>query len=51
MSALDEEILRKVAQWLSYADEDLRLARHGLTLRFQKRKRMAPQGSLPTCAN
>jgi len=32
MSALDREVLRKVLQWLSYADEDLRLARHGLTL-------------------
>ena len=29
---LDSEILRKVIQWLKYGDEDLRLARHGLTL-------------------
>jgi len=32
MSANDEEILKKVDQWLAYADEDLRLARHGMTL-------------------
>lgn len=32
MSGPDEEIHRKVAQWLAYGDEDLRLARHALTL-------------------
>jgi HEPN domain-containing protein len=32
MSAPEAEVLRKVRQWLAYADEDLRLARHGLTL-------------------
>ena len=32
MSAPDEEIRRKVSQWLAYGDEDLLLARHGLTL-------------------
>jgi len=32
MSAPEQEVLRKVMQWLSYADEDLRLAQHGLTL-------------------
>jgi HEPN domain-containing protein len=32
MSAPDEEVRRKVTQWLVYGDEDLRLARHGLTL-------------------
>jgi HEPN domain-containing protein len=32
MSANDDEILKKVKQWLAYADEDLRLARHGMTL-------------------
>ncbi|MBI4596054.1 MAG: HEPN domain-containing protein [Candidatus Tectomicrobia bacterium] len=32
MSAIDSEILRKVRQWLNFADEDLRLARHALTL-------------------
>lgn len=32
MNADQDEILRKVHQWLAYADEDLRLARHGLTL-------------------
>lgn len=32
MSAVDDEFIRKVKQWLSYADEDLRLARHALTL-------------------
>ncbi|MBE0502495.1 MAG: HEPN domain-containing protein [Desulfuromonadales bacterium] len=29
---IEAEIRRKVIQWLSYADEDLRLARHALTL-------------------
>jgi HEPN domain-containing protein len=32
MSVPDEEIRRKVTQWRAYGDEDLRLARHGLTL-------------------
>jgi HEPN domain-containing protein len=32
MSANDDEILKKVKQWLAYADEDLRLACHGMTL-------------------
>ena len=32
MSAIDDEILNQVKQWLVYADEDLRLARHGMTL-------------------
>lgn len=32
MSNLDQEVLRKVKQWLVHADEDLRLAQCGLTL-------------------
>ncbi len=32
MSAPDPEVLHKVQQWLAYADEDLALARHGLTM-------------------
>jgi HEPN domain-containing protein len=32
MSKPDRDVLVKVRQWLEYADEDLRLARHGLTL-------------------
>ena len=32
MSAPDEAVQSKVAQWLAYGDEELRLARHGLTL-------------------
>lgn len=32
MSIPDSEVLRKVTQWLSYADEDLSLARHGMTM-------------------
>lgn len=32
MSAIDVEIRRKVVQWLNYADEDIQLARHALTL-------------------
>ena len=32
MPATDREILSKVRQWLQYGDEDLLLARHGLTL-------------------
>lgn len=32
MSATDKEIARKVRQWMDYADEDLRLAEHGLRM-------------------
>jgi HEPN domain-containing protein len=32
MRPLDSEVLKKVIQWLEFADEDLKLARHGLTL-------------------
>jgi HEPN domain-containing protein len=32
MSAIEAEIQRKVIQWLEYADEDIQLARHALTL-------------------
>jgi HEPN domain-containing protein len=32
MSAAGSEILQKVGQWLGYGDEDLRLARHALTI-------------------
>jgi HEPN domain-containing protein len=32
MSAIEAEIRRKVMQWLNYADEDIQLARHALTL-------------------
>jgi HEPN domain-containing protein len=32
MSAIEAEIRRKVIQWLNYADEDIQLARHALTL-------------------
>ncbi len=32
MSNLNQEVLRKVRQWLVHADEDLRLAQCGLTL-------------------
>lgn len=32
MSVPDEVIRQKVVQWLAYGDEDLRLARHGLTM-------------------
>jgi HEPN domain-containing protein len=32
MKLPDAEILQKVSQWLEFADEDLRLASHGLTL-------------------
>ena len=28
----DLDVLRKVAQWLTYGDEDMRLARYGLTM-------------------
>lgn len=33
MSVTEGDILRKVRQWLQYADEDLLLARHALTLK------------------
>lgn len=33
MKVPNKEILRKVKQWLKSGDEDLRLARHGLTLK------------------
>jgi HEPN domain-containing protein len=33
MKLPDVEILQKVRQWLEFGDEDLRLARHGLTLK------------------
>jgi HEPN domain-containing protein len=32
MKLPDPAILEKVKQWLAYADEDLHLARHGLTM-------------------
>lgn len=32
MSAPDAEVLRKVRQWVAYAEEDLRLAQHALSL-------------------
>lgn len=32
MTVLREEIVRKVRQWSSYGDEDLRVARHSLTM-------------------
>jgi len=32
MSELEAEIRYKVGQWVEYADEDLRMARHGLVL-------------------
>jgi len=32
MSADNNQIVRKVNQWINYADEDLILAKHGLTL-------------------
>ncbi|MEW6490671.1 MAG: HEPN domain-containing protein [Thermodesulfobacteriota bacterium] len=32
MSAPDPEVLRKIQQWVTFADEDLRLARLALTL-------------------
>lgn len=32
MSATDKEIVRKVRQWMDYAEEDLRLAEHGLRM-------------------
>ena len=33
MSLPNSHVKKKVVQWLEFADEDLRLARHGLTLR------------------
>jgi HEPN domain-containing protein len=33
MNDLNQEILHKVRQWLDHADEDLRLAQHGLRLK------------------
>jgi hypothetical protein len=33
MPVTDREILAKVHQWLQYGDDDLLLARHGLTLK------------------
>jgi HEPN domain-containing protein len=33
MSNPDPQILEKVTQWLDYADEDLRLASHGLNMK------------------
>lgn len=32
MSVTEREIIQKVQQWFTYGDEDLRLAKHGLTL-------------------
>ncbi len=32
MNASDDPVLKKVSQWLNFADEDLKLAKHGLTL-------------------
>ncbi len=32
MPATDRDVLNKVYQWLQFEDEDLLLARHGLTL-------------------
>jgi len=32
MNAINDEIIKKVYQWTTYAEEDLRLARHALTL-------------------
>lgn len=29
---LNEEVLKKVNQWITFADDDLQLARHGLTI-------------------
>lgn len=34
MNVIEAEIGRKVKQWLDYADEDIRLAHHALTLSF-----------------
>lgn len=33
MKVPDEEIIRKVYQWLSFADEDIRFAQYGLTMK------------------
>ena len=43
MSAIEAEIRRKVIQWLNYADEDIQLARHALTLSTD-----VPYGLSPT---
>ena len=32
MNAPDEAVMQKVKQWMSYADEDLRLARHAIAM-------------------
>ncbi len=32
MKSLEQEIARKVKQWLEHAEDDLRLAEHGMTL-------------------
>jgi len=32
MKTPDRDVIEKVKKWLTYADEDLRLAQHGLTL-------------------
>ena len=32
MKERESQLRQKVLQWLAYAEEDLRLARHGLTL-------------------
>ena len=32
MTPLDQAVIQKVNQWLRFADEDLQLARHGLTI-------------------
>ena len=32
MSAINREIIEKIGQWLAYGDEDLRFARHGMTI-------------------
>ena len=32
MSGTEDVLFRRVREWVRYADEDLRLARHGLTL-------------------
>jgi HEPN domain-containing protein len=34
MKPAEEEVARKVKQWLAYGDEDLRLARHGFSLPY-----------------
>ena len=32
MSAINRELIEKIEQWLAYGDEDLRFARHGMTI-------------------